>query len=74
MSLVVLAGNPQEGSRTRGVAVEAALTVGERAGLPAPHDVIDLAGLGSAPAVAAAAAGHGGIRPTRWRWRSTCGR
>ncbi|MFD2351870.1 NADPH-dependent FMN reductase [Nonomuraea ferruginea] len=46
MSLVVLVGNPREGSRTRGVAVEAALAVGERVELPAPHDVIDLAALG----------------------------
>ncbi|MDA0638514.1 NAD(P)H-dependent oxidoreductase [Nonomuraea sp. MCN248] len=45
MSLVVLVGNPREGSRTRGVAVEAAGAVGERIGLLPPYDVVDLAGL-----------------------------
>lgn len=44
--IVALVGNPREGSRTLGVAVEAAGTLGKRLGHAEPVEVVDLSALG----------------------------
>ncbi|MBF8193779.1 NAD(P)H-dependent oxidoreductase [Nonomuraea sp. K274] len=46
-AVTVLVGNPREGSRTRGVALQAAEAVGPRIGVPGPYDVVDLSALRS---------------------------